>query len=290
MDSQRLDDSRDQIWGSSQSSQEDEPQNDKEIQCDLDMEELAYRKKKADEMKAALVEAKHAQKVAEEKWQHREHVDSLAAKYRKEQWDAHNQKMESLVNERNCLRDENAALKKQVDMLDKARKELSMEKAKAIKVSDTREVELTKAKQELRSLQREVARQENSKSANDQASTSNMTVSKLVDKKPNYGEYAMHIVHWMRVLHSLFSIAAYVGSPKKDPRPLKERYSKDDWEDYIRRRREAIAKPSADAEFKAWKLGGKNWRSHISRFIKVPLPENKLPLPENYQKNSDKKE
>ncbi len=82
-----------------------------------------------------------------------------------------------------------------------------------------------------------------------------------------------------------FLTAYRYDSPKKDPRPLKERYSKEDWDDYIKRRRHAIAKPPPDAEFKAWKLGGKNWRSHISRFIKVPLPENVLPLPEDYKKS-----
>ncbi len=191
MDSQALNDSRDQIWDS---SQEEDSKKDVEIQCDLDLDELAYRKKKADEMKQALKDAKIAQQVAEDKWEHREHVDALAAKYRQEKWDAANKRIDQLRNERDGLKQEVASLKKDLHMMDEARKALKVDHDETLKVVDSKTNQLSKAREELNQLKRQVQETENKVN---EANTSNTAASRIIDNKRKNRESLHDVVHYI---------------------------------------------------------------------------------------------
>ncbi len=190
MASNKFEESRDEIWDS---SEDDDGPNHVSIQCNLDLEELAYRKKKADEMKAALAEAIRAKSEAEEKWAHREHVDSLAAKYRKDRWDEITNQMEQVVKERDLLREENDMLKREREMMDKARKDSALDKD-----VDSNSVDLSKAKDELLRLQREVGHPASEAKSNvNEQNTDKTTIGKSVAHMPTNSECQFDMINSM---------------------------------------------------------------------------------------------
>ncbi len=153
------------VVANANSSKIDNEPRDVGIQCDLDLEELAYRKKKADEMKEALRAAQQAQKEAEQKWEHREHVDELAAMYRKKTYDGLTEKL--------------ATLRDEVSKLIKAKTQLTNERNSAVFDRDSMKIELAKAKEELANLRKEVDKSTDS-------STPKPGSSKVADNRPNY--------------------------------------------------------------------------------------------------------